>query len=111
MCLLLKSCLIYKTNPNTKSEVNSVGIEIITPYLINVLKDNMKSNIIFNEINIANKLNSLDAEYENLGMYEETDNFVVKLKKYKDEHQRHSTNKSNKQSRIQFLKEWLNDCR
>ena len=79
--------------------------------LINVLKDYMKSNIVFNEINIANKLNSLDAEYENLGMYEETDNFVVKLKKYKDEHQRHSTNKSNKQSRIQFLKEWLNDCR
>ena len=36
---------------------------------------------------------------------------TIKLNKYKDEHQRHSTNKNNKQNRIDFLGNWLNDCR
>lgn len=79
--------------------------------LINVLKQQREENISFSETNIANRLNLLDTEYENIDMYEETDSIVIKLNKYKDEHQRHSTNKSNKKNRVQFLKDWLNGCR
>lgn len=79
--------------------------------LINVLKKQKEENVTFNELNIANQLNALDYEYENIEMYEPTDSLVIKLNKYKDEHQRHSTNKNNKQNRIDFLRNWLNDCR
>ncbi len=79
--------------------------------LINVLKKQKEENVTFNELNIANQLNVLDYEYENIEMYDPTDSLVIKLNKYKDEHQRHSTNKNNKQNRIDFLRNWLNDCR
>lgn len=79
--------------------------------LINVLKKQKEENITFNELNIANHLNTLDYEYENIEMHEPTDSLVIKLNKYKDEHQRHSTNKNNKQNRIEFLRNWLNGCR
>ena len=79
--------------------------------LIYVLKEQKENNINFNETSIANSLNLLDTEYENINMYEETDSIVIKLNKYKDEHQRHSTNKNNKINRIQFLKDWLNGRR
>lgn len=79
--------------------------------LINVLKQQKEDNITFNEQNIANNLNALDYEYENIEVYEPTDSLVIKLSKYKDGHQRHSTNKNNKQNRIEFLRNWLNGCR
>ena len=84
-------------------------------YILDKTRDSRKQqreeNISFSETNIANRLNLLDTEYENIDMYEETDSIVIKLNKYKDEHQRHSTNKSNKKNRVQFLKDWLNGCR
>ena len=79
--------------------------------LINILKFYKENNVAFNENEIAEKINLLDSEYDNLEMYESTDSFVLKLNKYKDEHQRHSTDKPNKQNRIQFLKDWMDGCR
>ncbi len=79
--------------------------------LINVLKNQQEKGVEFNAAQIAYKINLLDTAYENLTEIDEENSTFIKLNQYKLEHQRHSTNKINKNNRIKFLEGLLNDRR
>lgn len=75
--------------------------------LIYMLKYQIEHQIPFDSIYLANAINSIDNSYENITMYDSNDEYAIELSTYKDLHQRHSTNRSSKEKRINILKKWI----